>query len=643
MFVFINNSKNIEIESGCYGDVIKQLGQLKVAIAAKVDGEHYDLSAPISKGGEISAVTCESEQGLEIVRHSAAHLMAQAIENIWSNAKFGIGPCIKDGFYYDVELPEGVVLSEDDLPKIEAEMKRLAKESIPVVLKEFSFEDAILFFEEKKDPYKLELINEIRSLANDKEGKVTLYFQGNYVDLCRGPHVPDTSWIKHFKLLSVAGAYWRGKSENIMLTRIYGTAFADSPSLAAYIKRMEEARARDHRKLGKELDLFSLSEEGPGFPFFHPKGMMILNKLTDFWRREHRKRGYSEIRTPLILDRALWLRSGHWDHYKDNMYFTEIDERPFAVKPMNCPGGILVYKSRMRSYRDLPMRMAELGIVHRHELSGVLHGLMRVRCFTQDDAHLYCQPEQIKEEVIGIMNLCEYIYKTVFGFNYRVELSTRPENSMGTAEQWDIAENSLKEALDAAGTQYKLNPGDGAFYGPKIDFHLEDCIGRTWQCGTIQLDFQMPERFDLHYISHDGKEHRPVMLHRTVLGSLERFLGILIENFAGAFPFWIAPVQAKILTISDDHVAWANDVEATLKEWGVNVEFDRRAEKLGKKIRDAEVEKIPYMIIIGEKEVETKSVSVRERRGGDMGSMSINELKALFDKEFDPTKLFNMN
>ena len=638
MFVFNNNDKNIEIESGSYRDVIKQLGQLKIAIAVDVEGEYFDLSAPITKGGKISAVTGESELGLDIVRHSTAHLMAQAIENIWGGAKFGVGPSIKDGFYYDVEMPQGVILSEDDLPKIENEMKRLAKESIPITREELSFEDAISFFEKKNDPYKVELINDIRSTFDDKEGKVSLYFQGDYVDLCRGPHVPDTSWIKHFKLLSVAGAYWRGKSDNIMLTRVYGTAFGDSQSLTSHLKRLEEARARDHRRLGRELDLFSLNEEAPGFPFIHPKGMMILNKLTDFWRQEHHKRGYSEIRTPLILDRSLWIRSGHWDHYKDNMYFTEIDERPFAVKPMNCPGGIIVYKSRMRSYKDLPLRMAELGVVHRHELSGVLYGLMRVRCFTQDDAHLYCQPEQIKEEVIGIMNLCEYIYKTVFGFNYHVELSTRPENHMGTVEQWDIAENSLREALDSAGVQFKVNPGDGAFYGPKIDFQLEDCIGRTWQCGTIQLDFQMPERFDLQYISSDGKEHRPVMLHRTVLGSLERFLGILIENFAGAFPFWIAPIQAKILTISDDYIDWGKELEALLRDWGINVTLDSRAEKLGKKIRDAQIEKIPYMLIIGEKESENKSVSVRERSHGDMGSMTISELRILFDKEFDPTK-----
>ena len=638
MFIFSNNNKSIEIESGNYGDVIKKFGQLKIAIAAEVEGEYFDLSAPITKCGEITAISGDSEIGLEILRHSAAHLMAQAIENIWNGAKFGIGPHIKDGFYYDIEMPEGVVLSEEDLPKIENEMKRLAKESIPVTRKELSYDDAISFFQEKNDPYKVELINEIRLNAEDKDGKVSLYFQGNYVDLCRGPHIPDTSWIKHYKLLSVAGAYWRGKSENIMLTRVYGTAFADQQSLASYIKRLEEARARDHRKLGRELDLFSLHEEAPGFPFFHPKGMAILNKLIDFWRQEHRARGYSEIRTPLILDRELWIRSGHWDHYQNNMYFTEIDERPFAVKPMNCPGGMIVYKSHMRSYKDLPLRMAELGIVHRHELSGVLFGLMRVRCFTQDDAHLYCQPEQIKEEVIGIMNLCDYIYKTVFGFNYHVELSTCPENHMGTAEQWEIAENSLKEALSDAGVQYRLNPGDGAFYGPKIDFHLEDCIGRTWQCGTIQLDFQMPERFDLQYISSDGKEHRPVMLHRTVLGSLERFFGILIEHFAGAFPFWIAPVQVKVLTISDDYIAWGKEVGEKLKDMGINVLIDSRAEKLGKKIRDAQVEKIPYMLIIGEKEAETSTVSVRERTRGDVGSMTVSELKKLFDEEFDPTK-----
>lgn len=578
------------------------------------------------------------ESKLDMIRHSAAHLMAQAIERLWKGSKFGIGPSIKDGFYYDVELPEGVTLNDDDLPKIEAEMKRLAKEAIPMVRKELSYSEALEFFEKRKDPYKVELITEIRDGSDDKDGKVSLYFQGDYVDLCRGPHVADTSKIKHFKLLSVAGAYWRGKSENIMLTRIYGTAFEKADELAEHLKRLEEARARDHRKLGRELGLFSLHDEAPGFPFFHPKGMAILNKLTEFWRIEHKRRGYSEIRTPLILDRSLWERSGHWDHYKNNMYFTEIDERPFAVKPMNCPGGIIIYNSEMRSYRDLPLRMAELGIVHRHELSGVLHGLMRVRCFTQDDAHLYCTPEQVKKEVIGIMDLCNYIYTGVFGFKYRMELSTRPENSMGSSEQWDIAENALREALEQTGSEYKLNPGDGAFYGPKIDFHLEDCIGRTWQCGTIQLDFQMPERFDLHYIAADGKEHRPVMLHRTILGSLERFFGILIENFAGAFPFWIAPVQAKVLTISDEYLEWGREVVSQLKSWGISVELDERGEKLGKKIRDAQIEKIPYMLVIGEKEAAAKSVAVRERAKGDLGIMEMCELKKLFSDEFNPMK-----
>jgi threonyl-tRNA synthetase len=421
-----------------------------------------------------------------------------------------------------------------------------------------------------------------------------------------------------------------------MLTRVYGTAFADEEALEAYIRRMEEARSRDHRRLGRELDLFSLQPEGPGFPFFHPKGMVIMNQLTDFWRKEHVKRGYSEIRTPLILNRDLWIRSGHWDHYRENMYFTEIDENPFAIKPMNCPGGMLVYKSQIRSYRDLPLRMAELGMVHRHERSGVLHGLMRVRCFTQDDAHLYCRPDQVKDEIIGIMDLCDFIYREVFGFKYSIELSTRPENSMGSEEQWGIAERALKEALDERGAEYRLNPGDGAFYGPKIDFHLEDCIGRTWQCGTIQLDFQMPEKFDLTYIGADGKEHRPVMLHRTVLGSLERFFGILIENFAGAFPYWIAPVQARILPVAGDFTEYARKVADELRAEGIRVEVDERDEKLGKKIRDAQTQKIPYMAVVGEKERESGGVAPRERARGDLGAMSMARFKEVLAEEFSP-------
>lgn len=621
--------KSIQLEEGTAAEALKKLGVISGAVAARLNGRAVDLFHPIGEGGEIAPIPADSEEGLDILRHSAAHLMAQAVEELFPGTRYGVGPSIKDGFYYDMEIPGGI--TEEDLPKIEKEMRRLAKKAIPVERREMTKEEAMAYFSEvKNDPYKVEIISEL------EEERVSLYFQGNYADLCRGPHVPDTSWVKHFRLLSVAGAYWRGDEKNTMLTRIYGTAFPDGEALDAYIRRMEEARSRDHRRLGKELDLFSLQPEGPGFPFFHPRGMVIMNNLTEFWRKEHVKRGYSEIRTPLILNRDLWIRSGHWDHYRENMYFTEIDENPFAIKPMNCPGGMLVYKTQIRSYRDLPMRVAELGMVHRHERSGVLHGLMRVRCFTQDDAHLYCSPDQVKDEIIGIMDLCDFIYKKVFGFKYSVELSTRPENSMGSEEQWKAAENSLKEALDEAGVQYRLNPGDGAFYGPKIDFHLEDCIGRTWQCGTIQLDFQMPEKFDLTYIGADGREHRPVMLHRTILGSLERFFGILIENFAGAFPYWIAPVQVKILPVSGDFVAYAKKVAGELRSSGVRVEVDERDEKLGKKIRDAQTQKIPYMAVVGEKEVEAEGVAPRERTRGDLGSMSLARFKETLAAEFSP-------
>jgi len=548
--------------------------------------------------------------------------------SIQTGTKLGIGPAIKDGFYYDLDVPQQI--SEDDLPKIEKEMKRIAKEKLKIERSVLSKEEALALFEGQGEDYKLELIEDL-----DGE-EISVYKQGEFVDLCRGPHVPNTSYIKHFKLLSLAGAYWRGDEKNKMLTRIYGTAFATKEDLGAYITRMEEAKRRDHRKLGKELDLFSIQPEGPGFPFFHPKGMVIINKLVDFWREEHEKRGYCEIRTPLILDRELWIRSGHWDHYRENMYFTEIDDRPFAIKPMNCPGGILVYKSRIRSYRDLPLRMAELGTVHRHERSGVLHGLMRVRCFTQDDAHLYVTPDQIKEEILGIMGLVKYIYKDVFGFNYRVELSTKPEKAMGDPLMWEKAEKALEEALKAAGVEYKINPGDGAFYGPKIDFHLEDCIGRTWQCGTIQLDFQMPEKFDITYIGPDGEHHRPVMLHRTVFGSLERFLGILIEHYAGAFPFWLAPVQVKVLPVRHEHNGYAKEVFDRLKNEGFRVEVDSREEKLGKKIRDAQMEKIPYMLVVGANEVQERTVAVRERQAGDVGSMSLEELIPIMTERLSP-------
>ena len=625
-----NNGKQAELASGTAGDVLDALGMKKGAIAAKIDGCAVDLSRVVERGGEAAPILPESDEGLDILRHSAAHLMAQAVAQMYPGTRYGVGPSIKDGFYYDMEIPGGI--TEEDLPKIEKEMHRIAKRSVPVERRVLSKAEALEWFKAKDDPYKVEIISEL------EEETVTLYVQGEYADLCRGPHVPNTSYVRHFKLLSVAGAYWRGDEKNIMLTRVYGTAFGDEESLAAYIHRMEEAKNRDHRRLGKELDLFSLQAEGPGFPFFHPKGMVILNNLMDFWKKEHTKRGYCEIRTPLILERSLWIQSGHWDHYRDNMYFTEIDERPFAIKPMNCPGGMLVYKSQIRSYRDLPLRMAELGVVHRHERSGVLHGLMRVRCFTQDDAHLYCRPDQVKDEIKGIMDLCRFIYKDVFGFKYTMELSTRPDNSMGSEEQWKIAETALQQALEETGSEYKLNPGDGAFYGPKIDFHLEDCIGRTWQCGTIQLDFQMPEKFDLKYIGDDGKEHRPVMLHRTVLGSLERFFGILIENFAGAFPYWIAPLQARVLPVSDEFVEYGKSVEQTLRSWGVRVETDERDEKLGKKIRDAQTQKVPYMIVIGEKERESGTVAPRERAKGDLGSMSLEQFRKVLDEEFNPLK-----
>jgi threonyl-tRNA synthetase len=623
------DAKELSLEEGKVLDVLRKWGAHKGAVAAKLNGQLVDLSADIHESGTLEVVDEKSEEGLEILRHSTAHLMAQAFQTLYPESRFGIGPSIKDGFYYDMELPE--TISEEDLPKVEKEMHRLAKRAFPLERVELSKEEAIEFFKKRNEIYKVELIEEIDAPT------VSLYKQGDYVDLCRGPHIPNTSWIKHFKLLSVAGAYWRGNEKNIMLTRVYGTAFADEDSLEAYITKIEEAKNRDHRKIGKELDLFSIQPEGPGFPFFHPKGMVILNKLTEFWRQVHERNGYCEIRTPLILDRSLWIRSGHWDHYRDNMYFTEIDEMPFAIKPMNCPGGILIYKNQIRSYRDLPLRMAELGTVHRHERSGVLHGLMRVRCFTQDDAHLYCTPDQVKDEIKGIMRLCQYIYRDVFGFKYTMELSTRPENSMGSEEQWRVAEGALQEALEETNMDYHINPGDGAFYGPKIDFHLEDCIGRTWQCGTIQLDFQMPEKFDLSYVGADGKEHRPVMLHRTILGSLERFFGILIEQYAGAFPYWLAPVQVKLLSISEDFLGYAKEVQEQLANKGIRVEVDSRDEKLGKKIRDAQMQKIPYMVVLGEKEMSNREVAPRERSKGDLGAMSIEKfLNILLKEEFNP-------
>ncbi len=610
------------------GEILSRWGLGKTAVAAVVDGKQEDLSTIPGNGSLVEPLVSSSPEGTEVLRHSASHLMAQAVQRLFPGTRLGIGPSIQDGFYYDMEI-EGQI-SEEDLDRIENEMHRISSEDIPVERLLLPRAEAERLFRERDAVYKLELVSEL------PDEIISVYRQGDFVDLCRGPHVTSTSRVRHFKLLSLAGAYWRGDEKNIMLTRIYGTAFDSAESLEKYLNRLEEAKRRDHRKIGRELDLFSIQDEGPGFPFFHPKGMVVINRLVDFWRGEHARRGYSEIRTPLILDQDLWIRSGHWDHYRENMYFTEIDERPFAVKPMNCPGGILVYKNRIRSYREFPMRIAELGTVHRHERSGVLHGLMRVRSFTQDDAHLYVTPEQIKQEIIGIMDLVRFIYKDVFGFPYRVELSTRPEKAMGDPVMWEKAEKALQEALEDFGSEFRVNPGDGAFYGPKIDFHLEDCIGRTWQCGTIQLDFQMPEKFDMTYIGPDGKEHRPVMIHRTVLGSLERFLGILIEHYAGAFPFWLAPVQVRIVPVKEEQFDYALEVERKLASLGYRVEKDIRDEKLGKKIRDAQMEKIPFMLVLGGREAENGTLSVRDRTEGDLGVMSFSDLEAILAGQPDP-------
>lgn len=620
----------IESEAAEAGKILSAMRLSKGALAAKVDETELDLNVVIDHDANIAPITADTPEGLDIIRHSTAHLLAEAVTRLYPGAVVAIGPTIKDGFYYDIEFPQPI--SESDLPAIEKEMRRIVKRAVPIKRERITREAAIQLFKERKDPYKLEILEGI------KDDTVNVYWQDEYVDLCRGPHVPNTSHLKHFKLLSLAGAYWRGDEHNIMLTRIYGTAFNNQEELDAYIKRMEEARRRDHRKLGKELDLFSLHNEGVGFPFFHPKGMVVMNKLMSFWRRLHFLNGYTEVRTPQILNRELWLKSGHWDHYRENMYFTTIDDVPHAIKPMNCPGGIIIYKTSMHSYRELPLRMGELGIVHRHELSGALHGLMRVRCFTQDDAHHFCTPEQIKDEVKLIMKLEDYVYTHVFDFKYHVELSTRPENSMGSDELWATAEKALRETLEETNTPYVVNPGDGAFYGPKIDFHLEDCIGRTWQCGTIQLDFTMPEKFEMTYIGADGKEHRPVMLHRTILGSIERFMGILIENYAGAFPYWLAPVQVKLLPVSEDHLTYARDLMMKLQDINVRVEVDSRDEKLGRKIRDAQMEKIPYMLILGDKEVQSGSVSVRDRAKGDLGAMDFGAFTKLLSDQYDPEK-----
>ena len=590
-------------------------GLARAACAGELNGETVDLRTVIDSDCELNILTFDSEGGAAAFRHTTSHIMAQALKRLYPDVKLAIGPSIADGFYYDVDSE--TPLTADDLTKIEAEMKKVVKEALPITRFTKSRQDAIEYFKEKDEPYKVELIEDL-----PEDAEISFYQQGEFVDLCAGPHLMTTKPVKAFKLTSLAGAYWRGSEKNKMLTRIYGTAFTKKADLEEHLARIEEAKKRDHRKLGKELGLFMIREEGPGFPFFLPKGMVLKNTLLDYWRDLHRKNGYVEVSTPIILSRHLWENSGHWDHYKDNMYTTVIDDADFAVKPMNCPGGMLVYKSEPHSYKDLPLRVGELGLVHRHEKSGQLHGLMRVRCFTQDDAHIFMTQDQIRQEIKGVAKLIDEVYN-LFGFKYHVELSTRPEDSMGSDEDWEIATDGLRGALEDLGLDYVVNEGDGAFYGPKIDFHLEDSIGRTWQCGTIQLDMQMPQRFDLEYTGADGEKHRPVMIHRVAFGSVERFIGILIEHFAGAFPTWLSPVQVKVLPISDKYMEYGNTVLAQLNDAGIRAEIDTRAEKIGYKIREARLQKIPYMLVVGAKEEEENVVSVRSRFKGDEGQKDL--------------------
>lgn len=591
-------------------------GLARVACAGEINGEEVDLRTVVDSDCELNILTFDSEGGKAAFRHTASHIMAQAIKRLYPETKLAIGPSIKDGFYYDVDRE--TPFTSEDLEKIEAEMKKIVKEALPLERFTMTREEAIKFMQEKEEPYKVQLIEDL-----PEDAELSFYRQGEFVDLCAGPHLMNTKTVKAFKLTSLAGAYWRGNEKNKMLTRIYGTAFTKKADLEEYLARIEEAKKRDHRKIGKELGIFMMREEGPGFPFFLPKGMVLKNTLLDYWREIHNKAGYQEISTPIMLNRQLWETSGHWDHYKENMYTTVIDDQDFAIKPMNCPGGVLVYESEPRSYRDLPLRMGELGLVHRHEKSGQLHGLMRVRCFTQDDAHIFMTPDQIREEIKGVAKLIDEVY-SLFGFKYHVELSTRPEDSMGSDEDWEMATDALRAALDDLGLDYAVNEGDGAFYGPKIDFHLEDSLGRTWQCGTIQLDFQLPQRFNLEYIAADGEKHRPIMIHRVVFGSIERFIGILIEHFAGAFPTWLAPVQVRVLPISDKYMEYGQKVLAELKEAGIRAEIDTKAEKIGYKIREARLQKIPYMLVVGAKEEENGVVSVRSRFKGDEGQKGLD-------------------
>ncbi len=629
--VELKDGSKIEVQEGAtIFEIAKQIseGLARNAMAGRVDGEVKDLRTPITKDCKLEILTFDDEDGKKVYWHTTSHIMAQAIKRIYGDkAKLAIGPSISNGFYYDFDVEKP--FTEEEIAKIEEEMKKIVKENLPITRYTLPRQEAIDLMKSRKEPYKVELIEDL------PEGEeISFYDQGELKELCAGPHIMTTGGIKAFKLLTSSAAYWRGDENRQTLQRIYGISFPKASMLEEYLNMLEEAKKRDHKKLGKELELFMLLPEGPGFPFFLPKGMALRNVLEDFWRKKHVLNGYQEVKTPVILNEELWHRSGHWDHYKDNMYTTKIDELDYALKPMNCPGGMLVYKSKMHSYRDLPIRMGELGLVHRHEKSGQLNGLFRVRCFTQDDAHIFCLPSQIESEIVNLMHLINEVY-SIFGFTYAVELSTRPENSMGSDEDWTMAENALKKALEHEGIQYQINEGDGAFYGPKIDFHIKDCLGRSWQCGTIQLDFQMPERFDLTYIGEDGEKHRPVMLHRVIFGSIERFIGILIEHFAGNFPTWLAPVQVKLLPIADQHIEYATKIKKELQEKGIRVEVDDRQEKIGYKIRETQLQKVPYMLILGDKEVEANAVGVRSRIKGDIGQMQLQDFITKVQEEVE--------
>ena len=635
MKIILKNGDELELSAGATAFAAAQAvsdGLARAAVAARINGKLCDLSAPLSEGDSLEIVTMKDPDGLQVYRHTCAHVLAQALKTVYPTCKLAIGPVIDNGYYYDVDFKTPITM--EDFAKVEAEMKKIIKSNLPIERFTLPRNEAIALMSKFSETYKVELI---RDLPEDEE--ISFYKQGAFTDLCRGPHLPSTGKIKAFKLVSIAGAYWRGDEKKKMLTRIYGTAFAKKEEMDEYFAMLEEAKKRDHIKLGKEMKLFALLGEGKGFPFFLPNGMILKNTLVDFWREIHCREGYVEVQTPVILNRSLWETSGHWDHYKNNMYTTQIDGEDCAVKPMNCPGGMLVYKTSPHSYKDLPIRMGELGLVHRHEKSGQLHGLMRVRCFTQDDAHIFMLPEQITEEIKGVVRIIDEVYK-LFGFKYHVELSTRPENSMGSDEDWEKATGALKSALDELKLPYSVNEGDGAFYGPKIDFHLEDSIKRTWQCGTIQLDFQMPQRFDLEYVGEDGQKHRPIMIHRVVFGSIERFIGILIEHYAGKFPVWLAPEQIKVLPVTDRAAEYAEQLVSQFKALGLRASADLRKEKIGRKILDAELEKVPYKLVVGDKEVEEGTVSVRRRGEGDIGAMPKADFFALVKEENDSKKVF---